>query len=225
ARLGKNLLKRSSHTQKTIKNLALESPAERSLSWNRFIDDDLKKEIYSAHLKKHIGSESTSLGQYTEQIRDYPELNKNLYVEFKTWLPDDALFKVDKMTMMNSLEARVPFLDHKIVELAASLPIKHKLNGWETKHILKKAMQDRLPKNIIYRKKHGFNLPTSEWFRKELKDYAEEVIFDKELEKYLNMKKVRKLFDYHLEKKEDFRYQLNTLLSFGLWHRCFIVEY
>ncbi|MBN2421621.1 asparagine synthase (glutamine-hydrolyzing) [Candidatus Woesearchaeota archaeon] len=220
--LSKNFLNKTGNELRALKNYSINNDALRSLSWNMFIDNDLKKKIYSYKLKDYIGSEKNILDRYNPKIKNYAELNKNLYTEIKTWLPDDALFKVDKMSMMNSLEARVPFLDHNITELAAGIPVKHKVNGFETKHILKLAMKDRLPKEIIYRKKHGFNLPTGEWFRKELREFTEEIIFDRELKPLLNLKSVSKLFNEHLNKREDYRYQLNTLLSFGLWYKIYI---
>ncbi len=216
------LLPSTSNAQKALESLSIESDSLRSLSWNRFMDDNFKRGIFSAKLNKLIGSEKAILDRYEPKIQKYPELNKNLYVEMKTWLPDDALFKVDKMSMKNSLEARVPFLDHNIAEMAASMPIKYKIHGFETKHMLKAAVQDRLPKEIIYRKKHGFNLPTSEWYRGELKEYAEEKIFNKNMKEFFDMDKLKKMWEQHLHKKEDYRYQLNTILSFGIWHEVFM---
>ncbi|MFH0875134.1 MAG: asparagine synthase (glutamine-hydrolyzing) [archaeon] len=221
---GKIALKKSSHEYKALKNLTIQNDALRSLSWNRFIDDELKKELYSDDMKHHIGCEKHILNQYNEKIKNYPELNKNLYIEFKTWLPDDGLFKVDKMTMMNSLEARVPFLDHELVELAAKIPHQYKLNGFETKHILKLALKDLLPKEILYRKKHGFNIPTNVWYKNELKEYSEEILYDDDLKPYLNKKTVKKMLEKHRSGKEHYTYQLNTLLSFGIWNRIFMLE-
>src|ERR1700739_2207394 len=86
-------------------------------------------------------------------------LNRMLYVDTKTWLPDDLLIKADKITMANSLELRVPLLDHRLLEFAAALPSSYKVRKFVTKYILKKALKDRIPRKIMNRKKTGFPVP------------------------------------------------------------------
>jgi asparagine synthase (glutamine-hydrolysing) len=107
--------------------------------------------------------------EYYEELLIKDELKKKLYSLMKTRLVDEMLKKVDRMTMANSLEARVPFLDHKLVEFSVTLPSKFlslKTGGKiETKHVLRKAAEKYLPDNIIYREKHGFNIPFNEWIR------------------------------------------------------------
>ena len=105
-------------------------------------------------------------------------LHAMLYIDTKTWLPDDLLIKADKMTMANSIELRVPLLDHKVLEFAASLPPGMKLNGAKTKYILKKALSKRIPKEIRNRKKAGFPVPYGSWIRGELKDMVWDVLMD-----------------------------------------------
>ncbi len=95
-------------------------------------------------------------------------LDKMLYIDTKTWLPDDLLIKADKITMANSIELRVPLLDHVVLEYAASLPTDFKLNGFTTKYILKKAFEGRVPHEILYRKKTGFPVPYEQWMSSEL---------------------------------------------------------
>ena len=97
-----------------------------------------------------------------------------LYVDSKTWLPDDLLVKADKMTMANSVELRVPFLDHQVLEFAARLPENAKVRGLTTKYILKRAFNGRVPKQILDRPKTGFPVPYDAWFKGELR----EPIFD-----------------------------------------------
>ncbi|MFC1648866.1 asparagine synthase (glutamine-hydrolyzing) [Nanoarchaeota archaeon] len=219
---GSVFLNETSKPMRAMKVLSEKDDSVRSLGWNRFMDDDAKKHLLSNDMKNHIGAEKEIISGYNSQISDYDELNKNLYVEFKTWLPDDALFKVDKMSMMNSLEVRVPFLDHELAEFMASCPVKYKAQG--TKHLLKEALADRLPSEIINRKKHGFNIPTDKWYRNELKDFAEEVLSDRKLKPYLNPNAVAKILKKH-QSGYDYSYQLNTLLSFGLWHKIFMQKF
>jgi asparagine synthase (glutamine-hydrolysing) len=99
-------------------------------------------------------------------------LDQMLYVDTKTWLPDDLLLKVDKITMGNSLELRVPLLDHEVLEFAASLHPSHKVQGRNTKRVLKAAFSKELPPEILHRKKAGFPVPFASWLENELGDHA-----------------------------------------------------
>lgn len=110
------------------------------------------------------------------QAGDGDLLNQMLYVDLKTWLPDDLLIKADKITMATSLELRVPFLDHQILEFAARLPPAFKVRGTATKRVLKKAFQGRVPAEILTRKKAGFPVPYERWMGGELRDFATDMI-------------------------------------------------
>ena len=96
-----------------------------------------------------------------------------LYIDTKTWLPDDLLIKADKMTMANSLELRVPLLDHRVLEFAASLPADYKLKGFSLKYILKRALAKRVPTAILKRKKVGFPVPYDSWMQGRFEGLAE----------------------------------------------------
>ncbi len=100
---------------------------------------------------------------------DFGLINRMLYVDTKTSLPDDLLLKADKMTMANSIELRVPFLDHKLLEFAASLPENLKVRGLTTKYIAKRALASRIPDPILKRRKAGFPVPFGAWLRTDLK--------------------------------------------------------
>src|SRR5262245_7163696 len=106
------------------------------------------------------------------RVATNPTLNQLLYVDTKTWLPDDLLIKADKMTMATSLELRVPFLDHKVLEFAATLPPEFKVRGRELKRVLKKAFEKRVPDPILKRKKAGFPVPYNRWLLGDLKDFV-----------------------------------------------------
>ena len=92
-----------------------------------------------------------------------------LYLDTKTWLPDDLLIKADKMTMANSVELRVPLLDHKLLEFAAALPPNLKVHGFTTKYLAKKALEQRIPQEIVRRRKAGFPVPYEGWLRNNCK--------------------------------------------------------
>ncbi|MCK5451212.1 MAG: asparagine synthase (glutamine-hydrolyzing), partial [Candidatus Omnitrophica bacterium] len=122
-----------------------------------FFNANIEK-LYSEKFRNHIDKKYSlePVNSYLHNVRDQGNLAKMLYVDTKTWLPDDLLIKADRITMANSIELRVPLLDHKVLEFAACLPAHYKLNGFTTKYILKKCFRNRVPKEILNRKKTGF---------------------------------------------------------------------
>lgn len=158
-----------------------------------------------------------------ERVKNQSLLNRMLYVDTKTWLPDDLLIKADKITMATSVELRVPLLDYKILEFAASLPQCFKVRGWETKRILKAALADSVPPEIIKRKKTGFPVPYERWLREEFKDYVFDIILGQEsyLTTYFCKDEIRRLVINNIEKggaaKEVF-----CLIFLQLWHQIFL---
>jgi asparagine synthase (glutamine-hydrolysing) len=112
-------------------------------------------------------------------VSGQPLLNQLQYIDIKSPLPDDLLIKADRMTMGNSLELRVPFLDHELLEFAASLPPDYRVKGFKTKRILKEAFGRRIPKEIIRRKKAGFPIPIESWIQRELKDKVRQILLSK----------------------------------------------
>jgi asparagine synthase (glutamine-hydrolysing) len=99
-----------------------------------------------------------------------------LYVDTKTWLPDDLLVKADKMTMATSLELRVPFLDHLVLEFAAALPPGFKVSGTRTKRVLRKAFSRRVPQEILTRKKIGFPVPYDRWLKTDFREFVHDTV-------------------------------------------------
>src|SRR5262249_8419729 len=106
-------------------------------------------------------------------------LSRIQYVDIKTYLTDDILTKVDRASMANSLEVRCPLLDHRLMELAASIPSGLKLRGKTTKYLLKRALENDLPKDIVHRKKMGFAIPVADWFRNGIRDFAQAYLKDR----------------------------------------------
>jgi asparagine synthase (glutamine-hydrolysing) len=162
------------------------------------------------------------VGQLTAMVKDEPLLNQMLYVDSKTWLPDDLLVKADKITMANSLELRVPLLDHKVLEFAASLPPDFKVRGKETKRILKATFAKSLPEEILKRKKAGFPVPYESWLRGGLKEQVEGVLLsDRCLSRgYFQKAEVSRLLEANfLDNK--FSKEVFCLLILELWHRQF----
>ena len=152
-------------------------------------------------------------------------LQKARVIEFKNRLPELLLMRVDKFTMASPIEARVPFLDHILVEKAMQIPAWqiHMNNGKETKHLLKIIARKKLPKQIVDRKKVGFGVPISHHLRNELRDVALNELERKELKNFINMDKARKLMST-LEKGIDTSFKVWTLLNFALWYKRFILN-
>jgi len=149
-------------------------------------------------------------------------LNKMLYVDTKTWLPDDLLVKADKITMANSIELRVPFLDHKVMEFAASLPSNFKVRGFTTKYLAKKALSARVPQEIINRKKTGFPVPYESWLRKDLNSWLRDLLFSQRaMERgYFDRRGVENLFSRNSE-TGAYSKEIFCLAVLELWHRVF----
>jgi asparagine synthase (glutamine-hydrolysing) len=157
------------------------------------------------------------------QAPQQPQLNRMLYVDTKTSLPDDLLIKADKMTMANSLELRVPLLDHLVLEFAAGLPVHFKLKGWTTKHILKEAFKDSIPREVIKRRKAGLPVPLRRWMRNDLGDFVREVLLSgRSISRgYFQKSAIERLLQRNAVggglMKEVF-----SLLTLELWHAEFL---
>ncbi len=160
---------------------------------------------------------------YYERVKGRKALDRMLYLDTNVWLPDDLLMKADKMTMATSIEQRVPFLDHVLVEYAASLPVTFKIHGNETKYLLKRAMEGRLPRKLLYRTKKGFPVPISRWFR-EKADGVREVLLDEgsACRELFNTSVLEQLIQDHERSKSDMSDLIWPFLVFEYWHNAYI---
>lgn len=150
-------------------------------------------------------------------------LNRMLYVDVKTWLPDDLLLKADKMTMANSVELRVPYLDHEVLEFAARLPENAKVRGFTTKHILKKAFNGRVPREILNRPKTGFPVPYEAWLRRDLREPVRAVLCDRRTRErgYFEPELVSQVLA-EAEASGSGAAEVFSLFTLEMWHRQFI---
>ena len=146
-----------------------------------------------------------------------------LDVNMRTYLPDDLLVKADRATMAASLEARSPFLDHELVELAAQIPPDLKLKGGIAKYVLKRALAGCLPPEIIRRKKHGFGVPVGRWFRRGWRDYLTEMLLSERAlsRNRLKPEAVKQLVGSHMNGERDYGHALFTLLTLEVWQRLY----
>jgi len=150
-------------------------------------------------------------------------LEKMQYVDTKTWLPDDLLIKADRMTMANSIELRVPFLDHKLLEYAACLPSHQKVRGFEMKYLLKKSLAKYVPAEILRRRKEGFPNPSVTWLADDLKDVVSDILLDsKSISRgYFKRKAVEELIERN-SRSRSYTAEIFSLVVLELWHRTFV---
>lgn len=200
----------------------------------RYIDSishfgKLKKiELYSGLLRSNLngnsGSAAAIFKQIAESVSSGNALDKLLYLDSKTYLPSDILTKVDRMTMAASLEARVPLLDHALVEFVQTIPANLKLKGTETKYIFKKALEGIVPREILYREKQGFGVPIGDWINSKLKDKIHGILSEKRtIERgYFEPRYVKILLDEHAKNRRDHSHALWILWMLELWHRRFV---
>ncbi|MFZ5568873.1 MAG: asparagine synthase (glutamine-hydrolyzing) [Thermodesulfobacteriota bacterium] len=151
-------------------------------------------------------------------------LDRVFYCDIKTYLPEDILACTDRMSMRHALEARVPFLDHKLMEFCATIPSEMKIHLWRKKHILKKAMADLLPGEVISHRKQGFVGPMTQWLRTDLKEYAESVLNVQNLDKHglFNKRIIRKILDEHFTRVEIHDKLIWSLMMFQVWYETYI---
>jgi len=146
-------------------------------------------------------------------------IDRALYTDINLCLKDDMLAKVDMMGMANSLEIRNPYLDYRVVELAARMPGEWKLKGTERKHILKSSFRDFLPAKVMTRQKYGFGIPVGEWLRGDLKGLFEEVVSRKHVERaaVLDYNVIRDVYQGHLSERRDATPLLWSIFAFQWW--------
>jgi asparagine synthase (glutamine-hydrolysing) len=201
-------------------------PFERYAGLNTFSSPYYLKNLLAsdvfADIKKRkngTGSEYAFLKKYYDSCNYDDYLTKIQYLDTKTYLAEDILTKVDRASMLCSLETRAPLLDHKVIELAARIPSALKIKNSETKYILKKAMGGILPDEILYRKKMGFGVPLVHWFKRDLTTYARDVLLSNDARQrgIFNPSYVESLLDKHQKKGRDLSARIWALLFFEHW--------
>jgi asparagine synthase (glutamine-hydrolysing) len=184
-----------------------------------------KAELYAPAFRDTIQPERShdAVRALFARVIDQPWLNQMQYIDTKTTLPDDLLVKADRITMGNSLELRVPFLDHVLLEFAATLPPDYRVKGLATKRILKQAFGKRIPEEIIKRKKAGFPIPIAQWCQNELRDRVRDVVLSqKALNRgYFAKQGIEKLLTAG-DAKRPVAKEIFSLLTLELLHQRFI---
>jgi asparagine synthase (glutamine-hydrolysing) len=171
---------------------------------------------------------STLVEEYIESIFKVAELsdeiNQMLYFDQKVWLPEDVLMKSDKISMANSIELRVPFLDYRLVQFACSIPSKYKYKGKCEKYILKQTFKDILPDFVLKRQKNGFPVPISSLLNGEYKDFTKDILLSQSCinRGYFNRSFIENLLNENNIRRPHVCRQIWLLLTFELWHRMYL---
>jgi len=193
-----------------------------------FFSDDMKRQLFKGTLKAQVGlngyKSKEAIRHLQSDVKHLDPVTQMLYIDTRASLPDDLLMVGDKMSMANSLEVRVPFLDYRLVQFIETLPPSLKLHGLTGKYLHKKALEKWLPKNVVYRKKKGFANPIEEWFRTGMRPFLEDYLLgaDSAMSLYFDQSYIRQMLKLDRDGKDQFRRHIYLLLSLELWHRTFI---
>lgn len=201
-------------------------PVERYLNWVTTTQRETKDELYTDEFQAEVGGRDATvwLRPWFARANGAGVVDAALLADTMTYLPNDLLVKVDIASMANSLEARSPFLDHHVIEFAASLPENLKLRGLTTKYILKKTLQKLLPSENLTRGKMGFGVPIGHWFRGQMQPFLREQLLSERAGRrgLFRPEAVRRMVELHTGGERDYTHQLWTLLMLELWFQRFI---
>ena len=193
-----------------------------------FFSSGMKARLYKPWLQQEISTNGhearEALGRLQANVASLDPLTQMLYIDTRANLPDDLLMVGDKTSMANSLEARVPFLDYRLVEFIETLPPDLKLHWFQGKYLHKRAVEKWLPKKVVYRKKKGFENPVDRWLRGSMRRYVGDCLLSEKaaVNRYFDRGFMRQLVEDHEAARQDYRRQIYLLISFEMWHQQFI---
>lgn len=193
------------------------------IRWQFFSSPQLERNLFTEAFKEDVTFDPFGpLRACRERCNTTDRVNAELYLDTRFVMVDSVLMKVDKMSMASALEIRVPFLDHRLVEGMARIPGNLKLKGMETKSIFRKALEDYLPKHIVYRGKQGYSLPVKHLLRNELQAYMTTTLMESPvIRENMNLPYVQTLIQEHVDQKHNHNHVLWGLLNIAIWHRRF----
>ena len=217
-------------TNKLRKYIALAAaPLDKHYKGISAHDEHYKESLYRREFAEHLASHKDGhpLNAYLDglfaSVGNNDPLGRMLKFDTKTWLPDDLLIKADRMSMAASLELRVPFLDYRLVEFAARMPSRYKINGSTHKFLLKEMMKGILPDEILHRKKMGFPTPLKAMFAHHLQDYCRETLLSGSAKicRYMQRHRMESLLAEHSSGRFDHHRIIWQLLVFEQWLQQF----
>jgi len=206
--------------------LAIADAPRRFASWYGGFDTVLQRRVLSPAMRDEVGDGGIAriFGDIVEDCGSGEALDRFLYCDVHTRLVDDILVKSDRMSMGAGIEARVPFLDHKVVEFAARLPQRLKVRGLYSKIVLKRIAERHVPRDAVYRRKVGFTVPLTRWFAGPWRGLVSSVLLsDRCLDRgYYDADAVRSIVGSHVARRVDREQGIWLLLALELWHRLFV---
>jgi asparagine synthase (glutamine-hydrolysing) len=199
-----------------VHNLGIEHPGERMASWFGALSNDECANLLA--FPRPRGESETIVPLPAD---DDSSLRKILFFDQVSWLPDNLLERGDRMTMGASIEARMPFLDHKFAAFVSSLPDRWRVRGMTTKRLLRHAIKDLLPEEILKRPKVGFRVPVNEWFRHSMRDYLLQHLTgsDSRTRAYYHPRKLQQVIGDHMDGRHNHEKLLWSMLSLEVWQR------
>ena len=201
---------------------------KRYMGFGTYFTDAMKSNLYAKDLRGEMKDFDAYKyhKQYFDKCKDASPLNRLLYVDFKTFMPALNLDTTDKTSMAANLEVRVPFLNHELVSLTERIPSDLKIKGLKRKYILKKAVEEILPKEVIWRKKAGFSAPIRSWIRTSLKPMIDDLLSEETIKKrgLFDAKEIRRIIELNQSGKEDYNLQVFQMLTLEIWQRTFLDE-
>jgi asparagine synthase (glutamine-hydrolysing) len=222
------MLPRNARLKRGVLSLAEPDLLTRFAKIYSFYSDEMKQNLFQGwvrdELAKYPHEAKDALKKLQSDVKHLDPLTQMLYIDTRAGLPDDLLMVNDKTSMANSVESRVPFLDYRLVEFIESIPSTLKLKGFQGKYLHKKAVEKWLPKDIVYRKKKGFDNPIDEWLRGRMKTYVMDHLLTNgsAVSHYFNAPYIEQIVKLHESKAEDHMRHIYLLISFEMWHRQFI---
>jgi len=203
-------------------NLPFQERYKNKISWAR---QDQKDRLYKDGIKNMISTENNKMIDDFFMVTEGKQLlNRVNYTDIRFRFVNSVLAKTERTCIANSLTARNPYLDYKLVEFAATVPPALKVKGFKTKVLIHKAMRDKLPREIHTKQKHGFEPPLAIWFQDELEPFVKKMLLssDSRVLNYFNKSGVEETIGIHKEGKKNFGEHLWGLLNFEVWHRLYI---
>jgi asparagine synthase (glutamine-hydrolysing) len=198
----------------------------RYLGYGTYFTDEAKTRLYTEEMRRATRDLDaySAHRHYFARVKDAAPLNQLLYVDLKTFLPCLNLMTTDKTSMAANLEVRVPFLNQEMLDLTARMPPDLKLRGLKRKYILKRAAEQLLPREVVWRKKAGFGAPIRSWLRGPLRPMVDELLSEATVKRrgLFRPEEVKRVIDANLSGREDYNLQVFQLLTLELWQRAFI---
>lgn len=161
---------------------------------------------------------------FYDETKNYGPVERMQYIDMHTWLRGDILLKADRMTMANSLEVRVPFLDKEVFNVAKQIPASLKTTNGTTKYVLRKAAETFVPEHVLNRRKLGFPVPIRHWLKDEMNEWVKKIIHESETDHLINKQYVLQLLDDHSAGKHDYSRKIWTVVIFMIWYSIYIED-